>query len=149
MFVLFSLISKAFWDWDWLFLLSSKFMIFCYSILHIFTYSYNNRISSIIFCCFSGDMYFSFGISLGCVNVSSIFASGIYLLGSSRVLFEAAYVISSVILSQTRSPVASAVFYINLSDAVLSASAADTFSNLSPYFLQKIKLHNLCHLWVQ
>lgn len=124
-------------------------MIFCYSILHIFTYSYNNRISSIIFCCFSGDMCFSFGICLGCVNVSSIFASAVYLLGSSQVLFEAAYLIFSVILSQTRSPVASAVFYINLTDAVLSACAVDIFSHLSPYFLQKIKLYNLCHLWVQ
>ena len=43
-------------------------------------------------------MYFSFGIPIGCVNVSSICAGD--LLGSSRVVFEAAFVIFSAILFQ-------------------------------------------------
>ena len=70
-------------------------------------------------------MYFSFGIPVDCVNVSSICVGD--LLASSRVVFEAAFVNFSAILLRTKSPVASAFFWIALFEAVLSASVADFF----------------------
>ena len=50
----------------WLIVLSSKSMIFWYSILFVNIYDYDNRSSSIICCCFSGGMYISLGILVSC-----------------------------------------------------------------------------------
>lgn len=96
----------------WLLVLFSKFMIFWYSILaeYIFNYqnnqfSYNQfkQSSTIICCCFSGDIYICtdfFVCIFGCTD----------FVESSQVLFIAAFVILSTVLFPTKSPVTSAAF---------------------------------------
>ena len=70
-------------------------------------------------------MCFSFGIPIGCVNVSSISPGNLH--GSSRVAFEVVFTILSASLFPTKSPASPAVFRIVLFEAVLSASVADFF----------------------
>lgn len=69
----------------WLFVMLSKFRIFD-TPFSLYNYSYNNLILSIICCHF-------FGIRIGSFNDSFIFVGTIDLVGSSRIPFEAAFVI--------------------------------------------------------
>ena len=62
-----------------------------------------------------------------------------------EVFCDAALVILSEILFPTRSPVASAVFWSALFEAVVSASVAKFFLMpriFCPYILQRIKIHS-------
>ena len=104
----------------WSLVLFSKYIIFWYSIF--FLYIYNCISLSIICCDFSGGMYISLGISVGC---------GICLevdfLGSLQVLFEAAGLILSEILFPNRSPGVSTSFWITLLEALLRTSVVNFF----------------------
>ena len=75
-------------------------------------YYYTNLNSSIICCLFSGDMYLSFGtcISSFCSSLEDFFEK---------------FTILSALLLPIKSPVASAVFWIALFEAVFIASVAD------------------------
>ena len=72
------------------------------------SYYYTNLNSSVVFCLSSEDMCLTFGVSLS-------------FLPSPKLFFET-FVILSVILLLIKSPVASAVFWIALCEAVFIAS---------------------------
>ena len=81
-------------------------------------YCYTNLNSSVICCLSSGDMYLSLEVALSTSTSVSLFCS-------SLVDFFETLVILSAILLPIKSPVASAVFWIALFDAVLIASVVD------------------------
>ena len=125
-----------------LLVLSSKFMIFWYSIvpLLLLYYNYNNRSSIIICSQFSGGMY----ISLNILVDSSILVE---FFRSSRVLFVAIFAIISAIFFPTRPPVASADFWI----ALPLWSSHKSIGCWLLFFIKKhiciycsIFLHNVC-----
>ena len=64
--------------------LLSKFMIFWYSILAIYTHDYNNQSSSMFCWCLFDEMYLSLGIPVGCTDVSVIRVGIVDLLGPCR-----------------------------------------------------------------
>ena len=85
--------------------------------------------SSIICCLFSGDMYISFGVSDS--SLTSLFCERVED-------FVETLVILSAILLTIKSPVASAVFWIAVFEAVFIASVVDFFfllRNFWPYLL--------------
>ena len=75
-------------------------------------YYYTNLNSSIICCLFSGDMYLSFGASDS--SLASLFCGFLDFLETLVIL--------SAILLPIKSPIASAVFWIALFEAVFIAS---------------------------
>ena len=93
--------------------LSNKFIIFGIPLL----YCYFSLRSSIIFYLSSGDTYFPLGISLSCffVTVSELFC----------IEFLEIFVILSATLLPFKSPVAFAVFWTALFEAVLRALVVD------------------------
>ena len=83
----------------------TSLLFFWYSILFIY---YNNNLNSSIICyIFSGDTYLSFGISVS----SKLFCDELFKL----------FVILSATLLSFKSPVASAVFWTALFEAVFIA----------------------------
>ena len=120
MFVVFSYLLKSACSWLWIVKQATTCVV---------VYLTRSNFPNVVICsssrCFSGDMYFSFVISIDCIDYSSISADG--LLECSRVLFEAAIVLFSTILFQTKSLGASAVFWVVLVffEAVLSGSIAE------------------------
>ena len=86
-------------------------------------YYYINLRSSIIFCLFSGDIYISFfryfsiksKFSASFITVSELFCDEV---------IETLLILSALLLP-IKSPVASAIFWIALSEAVLSAYVVD------------------------
>ena len=100
-------------------------LVYCLTSLLFFDipllYHYINLRSSIIFCLFSGDMYFSLGIYL---SIPIFFASFVTVseLFFSKIL--EGFLILSAIFLPIKSSVAFAVFWIALFEAVLSASVA-------------------------
>ena len=81
-------------------------------------YHYTSLNSSIICCLFPGDMYLSFGVSDS--SLTSLFCGFLDFLETLVIL--------SAILLPIKSPVASAVFWIALFEAVFIASAVDFFA---------------------
>ena len=98
-------------------------------------YYYTNLNSSIVCCLFSGVLYLSFGFSL--------LASSFSECNSLEDFFEV-IVTSSAILLPIKSPVASAVFWIALFEAVIIASVVD-FLALSRNFWQYLLLLSLAN----
>ena len=92
------------------------------SCLYVYNDNCNNSSSSIACCCFSGGMYISLDILVGC-GVSTV----VDFFGSAGVLFEGSFVIFSAILVSTGSSVASAVFWIALFETVLKVLVAKLF----------------------
>ena len=86
-------------------------LIFYVSLL----YCYTSLNSSIICCFFSGDLYLSFGIS-----ISSSFCD----CNSLGEFFQTLIILSAILLPN-KSPVASAVFWIAIFEAVFVASGVD------------------------
>ena len=100
----------------------------------------------------------SFGIFVGCIAIKSISADIVNLLGAAQVLFEAAVVIFSanyiiscfcsfLDCSLCGSSECMCCWFF-----VLSRSSCLYTSDLFPYFLQLIKIHNFWHefyLWVR
>ena len=85
-----------------------KYIVFKIKILNIYNYSNQNSSTTCYRC--SGGIYFRFVISTGCTDISSICAGIVNLLGSSRKLFEATFVVFSAIIFPTRSPFSPAGF---------------------------------------
>ena len=117
-------------------------------------YYYTSLDSSIICCLFSGDVYLSFGVS------NSLLASLFCERSSAEGVedFFETLVILSAILLLIKSPVASAVFWIVLFEAVFIAFVVDFLHyqeifdriyclNFYPCFSQKTKLHILLHIF--
>ena len=107
----------------WFGVLSHKFITFDITLL----YCYIILRSSITFCLSAGHTSLSLGISLSCLFVT-IF--GFFCSES----FEA-FVILLVILLPTKSPVASAAFWISLFEAAWRASDADFLAWLRGFWL--------------
>ena len=84
-------------------------------------YYYTNLKSSIICCLFSGDMYLSFGASDS--SLASLFCEHNFAEDFLETL-----VIFSAILLLIKSPVASAVYWIALFEAVFIATVVDFFA---------------------
>ena len=82
-----------------------------YYYYYYYYYYCTNLNSSIISCIFSGDIYLSFGISSS-------------LLTTFKLFFEDFVILSAILLS-IKAPVASAVFWITLFEAVFIASVLD------------------------
>ena len=98
-------------------------------------YCYTNLNSSTICCLSSGDMYLLFGasISLFCNSLGNFFET---------------LVILSAILLPIKLPVASAVFWIALFEAVFIASVDHIYCfNFYPCFKQKAKIHIILHIF--
>ena len=95
-------------------------------------YYYINLTSSINFCLFSGDIYLSFGIS---ISKSCIFCFTFNCFWT--ILWWGFWDFSdfSEILLSTKSPVASAVFWIALFEVVLSASVVDFLAWLGCFWV--------------
>ena len=97
-------------------------LVYCLTNLLFFDipllYYYTNLNSSIICCLSSGDMYLFLWVVIS--TSSSVSSFGNFLLD-----FLEALVILSAILLPIKSPVASAVFWIALFEAVISASVAN------------------------
>ena len=117
-------------------------------------YCYTKINSSIICFLFSGDMYLSFGVSDS--SLASLFC-GFLDCNSVEDVFEK-LIISSSILLPIKSPVASAVFWIFLFEAVFIASVVDFFApsrgfwpyflfKFLPMFLAKTKIRILLHIF--
>ena len=94
--------------------------MFCFDIPSL--YYYINLRLLITWCLFSGDIYLSLGISLSSPIFSSSFVTVSGLLYSK--IFET-FVILTRLLLPIKSPVASAVFWTALFEAVFNASIAD------------------------
>ena len=121
---------------------------------------YINLRSSIILWLCSEDICLSLYISLSIPVFSSSFATGLFC---GEVL--ETFLILSAILLSIKSPVASAVFWIALFEAVLNASIADGLAwsgsfwlylllkffyfcqYFFPYSWQKTKTHSLLHIF--
>ena len=118
---------------DWFVVSSNKLIIFWYSF--IISYCYINLRSLIIFCPCSRDIYLFLSISLPC----SIFSSELFRGENFGTV-----VILSVVLFPIKSPVAPAVFWIALFEAILSASDCSRLLRWSRsfwrYFLRRFLL---------
>ena len=102
----------------WFDVLYNKFIIFDIPLLY-----YTNLNSSIVCCLFSGDICLSFGVS---ISFSTVFEC------NSFRDFEISVILSAILLL-IKSPVASAVFWIDLFETVFIAFVVD-FLALSKSF---------------
>ena len=119
--------------------------------------------SSINFCLSSGDIYLSLVISLSCLIFPFSFIIIFELFYGD--IFET-FIILSAIFLPIKSPVASAVFWIALFEAVLSASISDCLASSRRFWLylplkfvfiflpffghifwQKAKIHSLLQIF--
>ena len=105
----------------WFSILFNRFLIFWYS----------NLRSLIIFCLFAWGIYLSLGVSLW-LSIFSVTFITISILFYGEIL--KTFVIILAVLLPTRSPVASAVFWIAFSEAILSASYGGLFSMIRKVF---------------
>ena len=109
----------------------SSFISIHFFVLNFLIFWYSNLRSLIIFCLFAWDIYLSLGISL-LLSIFSVSFITISILFYGEII--KTFVIILAVLLLTRSPVASAGFWIVFSEAVLSASYGGLFSMIRKVF---------------